>query len=178
MRHPCWSFNSVEKLGCQARSSRIFPLPRVALLCVKTREILNDQGRSLWCSILAFGERTLRKDEKNGWEFDFVLRFHVSLGIRIYCSCLIVYYNSQYLFLPPEWILTSNKYAIFQLLRSLKKKTVLSTYEFDCKLILPPNSLDTMMDITNKITQVDKLLQLWCNSQALIISEGIGLFLG
>lgn len=54
----------MEKLGCQARSSRIFPLPRVALLCVKTREILNDQGRSLWCSVLAFGERTLRKDEK------------------------------------------------------------------------------------------------------------------
>ena len=125
-----------------------------------------------------FWRKDTEKRWKNGWEFDFVLRFHVSLGIRIYCSCLIVYYNSQYLFLPPEWILTSNKYAIFQLLRSLKKKTVLSTYEFDCKLILPPNSLDTMMDITNKITQVDKLLQLWCNSQALIISEGIGLFLG
>lgn len=34
------------------------------LLCVKTREILSDQGRSLWYSVLAFGERTLRKDEK------------------------------------------------------------------------------------------------------------------
>ena len=34
------------------------------LLCIKTRAILNDQGRFLWYSVSAFGEKTLRKDEK------------------------------------------------------------------------------------------------------------------
>ena len=118
-----------------------------------------------------FWRKDTEKRWKSGWEFDFVLRFRVSLGIRRYCSCFFVnscptvYYNSQYLFLVPEWILTSNKNAFFQFADVIKKKSVPSTYELYCKLILPPNSLDPMMEITNKITQVDKLLQLWCNCQ-------------
>ena len=93
-----------------------------------------------------FWRKDTEKRWKSGWEFDFVLRFRVSLGIRRYCSCFFVnscptvYYNSQYLFLLPEWILISNKNAFFQFADVIKKKSVPSSYEFDCKLILPPNS--------------------------------------
>ena len=74
-----------------------------------------------------FWRKDTEKRWKSGWEFDFVLRFRVSLGIRRYCSCFFVnscptvYYNSQYLFLVPEWILTSNKNAFFQFADVIKK---------------------------------------------------------